>query len=208
MKKILIVNLVLALILLGITNQQAKADFIVDPDPGGLQFFIDGANKNVLFFTGEVGGQTSGVLVSVVPNVNVDTGNGYANITPADKKNPPLTKLTFTPVDPNLFGDFSFGGQLTSAGSVTVTVWDNQGDQSQSFTFSDLPKSANFGRLGIIAEAGSGETILKVEISSLGFKEVKQIDFSYAAVPEPATMFLLGSGLIGIGVFVRKKFRK
>jgi hypothetical protein len=27
-------------------------------------------------------------------------------------------------------------------------------------------------------------------------------------VPEPATMFLLGSGLIGIGVFVRRRFKK
>jgi hypothetical protein len=29
-----------------------------------------------------------------------------------------------------------------------------------------------------------------------------------APVPEPATMFLLGSGLIGIGVFVRKRFKR
>ena len=27
-------------------------------------------------------------------------------------------------------------------------------------------------------------------------------------IPEPAQMFLLGSGLIGVGVFVRRKFKK
>jgi len=34
------------------------------------------------------------------------------------------------------------------------------------------------------------------------------VDLAYSAVPEPATMFLLGSGLVGIGVYVRRKCKK
>jgi hypothetical protein len=42
-----------------------------------------------------------------------------------------------------------------------------------------------------------------------GYVGLSEVQFNAAApVPEPATMFLLGSGLIGVGVFVRRKFKK
>jgi len=45
-------------------------------------------------------------------------------------------------------------------------------------------------------------------IAQVLFDNVSLDGSTAAAVPEPATMFLLGSGLIGIGVFARKKFKK
>jgi hypothetical protein len=197
MKKILTA----AIVLFGIVafSMPANAEFVKDEDPGGLPLFLVNSSS----FKGDVGSQTSGVIVNITTDVNVDTGNGEATIKPSELT---LKKLTFTPANGTLFGDFSFGGALVNGGTITVKVWDNQGspDSPFEFTFS-TDASGNFGIFGIVAEQGSGETIQKVEISSSGFKQVKQIDFSYALVPEPVTMLLLGLGLLGLGIAVRKR---
>jgi hypothetical protein len=198
MKKILTA----AIVLFGIVafSMPANALFIIDSNPGGVKLYIDVANKNVSDFTGNVGSQSSGPLVDIHTTGNVDTGSGYANISPV--KDAVLKNLIFTPADGTLFGDFSFQGQLDTAGFVTVKVWDSSTSTPEIFDFYIDKANAVFDRIGIVS---TDKTIYKVEISNDSFKEVKQIDFSYTLVPEPVTMILLGLGLLGVGIAVRKR---
>jgi hypothetical protein len=212
------------LALAGLLASPAQATFIQDPNPGGEKFYIDKPDNGSTSFCGVVSVNqacTAGLddlEVNVTTNIGVQTGNGYANIKP-DDKDALLTTLTFAPENPDEFGDFSFRGQpnvdVTEANPITVTVIDNQGNGPQIFTFFGQSANADFERIGIVSLGfPDNESIKEVTISfEDGFKEVKQIDFSFAfgvtpnitPVPEPATLLLLGSGLVGAGIFGRKR---
>ncbi len=191
---------VVAVLLLGTAT--AKADFIVDSDPGGTKFFIATENKDTNSFSGTVDKN----IVNVSTTGNVDTGSGFATIKPI--KDGSLTTLVFTPANGSLFNDFSFRGQLlsTADGTVTLTVQDNQNDAPQTFTFTGLGSNADFALMGIVAKAGSGETIQSITLTS-EFKEEKQNEFSYAdpaPVPLPGT-FTMSAMLALVGVFHRRR---
>lgn len=189
--------------------QAAQAGFIKDANPGGSKLMIDVANKNASSFNGNV--ELAGSpLVAITTVGNVDTGSGYANIKPV--KDGLLTKLTFTPVDGTLFNGFSFRGQLlaSAGGQVKVTVQDNAGDPAEVFIFTGLGSNSDFGRIGIIAAAGSGDTIKSVTVEASSFKEFKQVDFDgvVSAVPLPASVWTGLSTLAALAIVMVTRHRR
>lgn len=164
---------------------------------------VDKKNDEVTTFKAHVGSQL--INISTVDEVN--TGSGNATVTPA--KGEVFTSITFDPVD-NVFTSFSFRGQLDILGDIKVVVNDNFGNV---FTFTNVPKSADFGPFGAVAVAGTGQFIDKVTVFSVlpeNFKSIKQVDFGNytvaGAVPEPATWAMMLLGFLGVGfVAYRRK---
>jgi hypothetical protein len=206
---------------LALASAPADATFILDMSCGvskcaeGTDFFIDNANTDVSTFTGTVGTHLSGQAVTVATAGNVDTGSGFATITPATGI---LTVLIFTPVDDTLFNGFSFRGQLAGAGFLgTVDVsWLDSNGTTGSVMFTGVKgPDADFDRLGIVSN--DGETLKRVavfvppsEAAGERFKEFKQIEFSSVipAIPEPSTWAMMLLGFAGLAFAGYRRARR
>ena len=180
----------------------AHAHFVIDSNPGGASLNLATINDPLTTTTGLVGSTTITITTVGTPGVETFTSaSGGATIKPVDT----LTDIFFI-VDPLVTSltQFSFRGQLLAAGDITVKVTDNFGDV---FTFS-APKSQDFGPFGVIAVAGSGEYLTKVEVISDGFKSLKQFEFGTAvapSVPEPATWAMMMLGFLGVGFLAYRR---
>lgn len=183
----------------------AHATFILDLNPTIDQttfLFLDSAH-DATSLTGHVGSQT-GPLVNITTDDAVKVvGSGVATIQDVHGT---LSSLVFTPGDDTKYGDFSFRGQLSSAGSIFLRIVDQIGAVF-TFDITDILAHQDFSQIGVVSNDGEWLTSATISTNQ-HFDQVKQIEFSLqeaATVPEPGTVLLLGAGLLSLAIYGKRR---
>jgi hypothetical protein len=168
------------------------------------------SEENVLYGNNQTGTTVTGVTNQSNTTVNfssstdtlVTTAAGQANLTAQTGL---INDVRIT-VPGHTFGDLIINPFLGTGNppptGATVSVVTNDG------TFTDNITLGNGNNFLTITTAG-GETISSVDIaSSGGFADLRQVrisEIAVAAVPEPATLSLIGLGLIGAAFLGRRR---